>query len=577
MRWGLIALLIVLCCGSVVWAQRSQKPPTFTNLQDTNQLTQLNQTLNDFWNITNGRYTLENLTTDPQGTRKGQKGDLVYDTFGGNDHLCVSTSFPIGTDWTCVNVGTLSTCPGGSDGMVQFNDNGHCGGDASFLFDKNINHVALDGSGTATISSTATLSVVRMPTSGEIILSNDAIDGDVVNLLLSNSQPNVAGSTNETAQLRFGFGSDTDVARIIAGKANDYTSGVNSESFLQFNADDDNTSVNALRVYGTGVGIGVGGNPNVSLEVGFLNGPNGPTTNLLVDNRKDTTVATAAFLQVDGIRARIGGGYSGIGYTLFNSNATSAKMELASDRTVDDHGQIVFGYTADGLSSSNAGGIQLNQSSSGGRPNNANASMRFYFNNQAYLSTATNTLFSFDDNIIKTGLTTEDTLFRVWSAQGIGAHGLASGTTLSNYRYVRFDAPTLNGVAGGATETITNAATVYIDAAPSGSNITFTNGPYAFWVDSGKTQLDGIVQLGQDGASGQLVMYNEEGATDYTVTMIPNNAQTINTIVTLPQVSGILVTYTNSAASHAVCWLPDGKTLGYCSDAVGAGGTCTCH
>src|SRR3989338_851925 len=139
MRRVLMVTLGIVLVSTTVWAQRSKRPQSFTDLTDPNQLVELNNVLSDFWNITNGRYTLDNITTNPQDTRKGHKGDLVYATFGGNDHLCVSTSFPAGLNWTCVNVGTLATCPGGADTQVQFNDNGNCGGDTNFTWDKNAN------------------------------------------------------------------------------------------------------------------------------------------------------------------------------------------------------------------------------------------------------------------------------------------------------------------------------------------------------------------------------------------------------------------------------------------------------
>jgi hypothetical protein len=42
--------------------------------------------------------------------------------------------------------------------------------------------------------------------------------------------------------------------------------------------------------------------------------------------------------------------------------------------------------------------------------------------------------------------------------------------------------------------TITNAASIYVNGPPaSGGNITFTNEPYALWVDSGRTRFDGDV------------------------------------------------------------------------------------
>ncbi len=87
-----------------------------------------------------------------------------------------------------------------------------------------------------------------------------------------------------------------------------------------------------------------------------------------------------------------------------------------------------------------------------------------------------------------TSITTE----KVSIQSSATAQTLTDGTTITNWRNNQFIAPTLNGVAGGGTETVTNAATLYIDAAPSGSNITITN-PYALWVDAGVSRFDGQI------------------------------------------------------------------------------------
>jgi hypothetical protein len=64
---------------------------------------------------------------------------------------------------------------------------------------------------------------------------------------------------------------------------------------------------------------------------------------------------------------------------------------------------------------------------------------------------------------------------------------------ITNQRAFKLTAPTYAFV--GAS-TITNAATFYIDAAPTaGTNATFTNA-YALWVDAGITRLDGELILG---------------------------------------------------------------------------------
>ncbi|MEK7585901.1 MAG: hypothetical protein AAB477_01545, partial [Patescibacteria group bacterium] len=75
------------------------------------------------------------------------------------------------------------------------------------------------------------------------------------------------------------------------------------------------------------------------------------------------------------------------------------------------------------------------------------------------------------------------------------AQTLTDGTTITNWRNNQYIAPTLNGVAAGGTETVTNAATLYIDAAPTGSNIAITN-PYSLWADAGNVRFDDELQIG---------------------------------------------------------------------------------
>ncbi len=88
---------------------------------------------------------------------------------------------------------------------------------------------------------------------------------------------------------------------------------------------------------------------------------------------------------------------------------------------------------------------------------------------------------------------------------------LASGTTIATWLNAIFNAPTFLGVAGGPAETITNAATVYISAAPSAiSNVTLSNA-WALWVDSGSSRFDGSIDLG-GGAVGTSVQVMHGGA-----------------------------------------------------------------
>ncbi len=75
-----------------------------------------------------------------------------------------------------------------------------------------------------------------------------ATDGDSILAVLENTEPHAAASTNETAQLRFGFGGDLDVARIVVGKEDDYDPGAGeNDSFMAFYTDLDGAATQAAR------------------------------------------------------------------------------------------------------------------------------------------------------------------------------------------------------------------------------------------------------------------------------------------------------------------------------------------
>lgn len=61
---------------------------------------------------------------------------------------------------------------------------------------------------------------------------------------------------------------------------------------------------------------------------------------------------------------------------------------------------------------------------------------------------------------------------------------------LGDLRIANFEGGTYTSTTN--TRTVTNAATVFISEPPiAGANVTFTNGPYSLWVDSGTVRLDG--------------------------------------------------------------------------------------
>ena len=62
-----------LISSSIVFAYRMPKPTKFTKI-DENTIVQLNEILEQLWDITNGRYTPEVVTTIPAGT--ASEGDM---------------------------------------------------------------------------------------------------------------------------------------------------------------------------------------------------------------------------------------------------------------------------------------------------------------------------------------------------------------------------------------------------------------------------------------------------------------------------------------------------------------------
>ena len=75
-------------------------------------------------------------------------------------------------------------------------------------------------------------------TPDEILHTQRAVDGQFIGLLIENAQAAAGGSLNETAEIRFGFGGNNEVARISADKLKDYTSAPEEDSRIGFWVDD---------------------------------------------------------------------------------------------------------------------------------------------------------------------------------------------------------------------------------------------------------------------------------------------------------------------------------------------------
>lgn len=94
-------ILGLLISAPSVLALRVARPPEFTEW-NTNTFSQLNQFLLSMWNITNGRYHMDRVTSDPDGSRSCTVGEQVfYDT--GTDQLCIC-AVEATKKWNCTDL-----------------------------------------------------------------------------------------------------------------------------------------------------------------------------------------------------------------------------------------------------------------------------------------------------------------------------------------------------------------------------------------------------------------------------------------------------------------------------------------
>lgn len=96
-------LLVGILCGCLLsapplWALRIERPSEFFEW-NTNTFTQLNNLLLGFFNVVNGRYQMDVVTSDPDGNRRGNRGELVLYDPGASEEFCVNVDGA--TDWDC--------------------------------------------------------------------------------------------------------------------------------------------------------------------------------------------------------------------------------------------------------------------------------------------------------------------------------------------------------------------------------------------------------------------------------------------------------------------------------------------
>ena len=77
--------------GGISYAYRIPKPQRITDF-DQNGLVTLNETLEQLWDVTNGRYNLTTVTTNPDGAKSGKGGDMVLFNNSGTYYLAINTT-----------------------------------------------------------------------------------------------------------------------------------------------------------------------------------------------------------------------------------------------------------------------------------------------------------------------------------------------------------------------------------------------------------------------------------------------------------------------------------------------------
>lgn len=384
--------------------------------------------------------------------------------------------------------------PGGANTYVQFNDSGAFGGEASFVYDK-VN----DRLGLGTTSPSQKLHVAGGLNVGNILLENDGaiiwnvstgtiLDGGL--RLDSNNDFNIR--TANTILFRNG-GNNNVLTMTADGNIEMPTNSVPTARSLYTTAQASaNKAAAALSVFtGTGNGSGAGGALNISSGDGGATGAGGAMAINVGDG--GATSGNGGNFSIDSGDANAAAASGNGGYIHINAGDASGGTGTG--------GSIVLTAGGAGSTSGNAGDIQFFAGLVGSSGNAGT----FYFEADdgtgtnkngggfgvflgAPTGSGTRGLFYVAGSSV-TGVSVEQVLAQFKSF----SMGVSSGSTIANQRTFQFLAPTINGVAGGGTETVTNGATVYIDAAPSGANITITNA-YSLWVDAGIARFDGALE-----------------------------------------------------------------------------------
>lgn len=94
----ILIILIILNIATVGYCLRASRPFTLTMPLTQDQLTQLNNYLNDIWNMQSGRFELDIVSTSKSGAKNGEiwikkTGSTYYLEFKAGDAVRTSPAF----------------------------------------------------------------------------------------------------------------------------------------------------------------------------------------------------------------------------------------------------------------------------------------------------------------------------------------------------------------------------------------------------------------------------------------------------------------------------------------------------
>ena len=84
-----IGLIIGLFLSEIGYAYRISKPARITDF-DQKGLVVVNDNFERIWDLTNGRYSLDIVTSNPDGSLKGDVGDVVLFNNSGTYYLAIN-------------------------------------------------------------------------------------------------------------------------------------------------------------------------------------------------------------------------------------------------------------------------------------------------------------------------------------------------------------------------------------------------------------------------------------------------------------------------------------------------------